>query len=72
VSDGAVFDLRVTPVTKQIGDAAVRMLAYNGSIPGPTLHVRQGTEMVVNAANDGGRCRRGCGKEPQVGITCRL
>jgi FtsP/CotA-like multicopper oxidase with cupredoxin domain len=39
-------------VTKQIGDATVRMLAYNGSIPGPTLRVRQGTEVVVNAAND--------------------
>ena len=52
LSDGAVYDLRVAPVTKQIGDATVRMLAYNGSVPGPTLHVRQGTEVVVNAAND--------------------
>src|SRR6478609_8155168 len=42
LSDGAVFDLRVAPVTKQIGGATVRMLAYNGSIPGPTLRVRQG------------------------------
>ena len=50
---GAVYDLRVAPVTKQIGDATVRMLAYNGCIPGPTLHVQQGTEVVVNAANDG-------------------
>ena len=53
LSDGAVYDLRVAPVTKQIGDATVRMLAYNGSVPGPTLRVRQGTEVVVNAANDG-------------------
>jgi FtsP/CotA-like multicopper oxidase with cupredoxin domain len=53
LSDGDVFDLRVAPVTKQIGDATVRMLAYNGSIPGPTLLVRQGTEVGVNAANDG-------------------
>ena len=53
LSDGAVFDLRVAPVTKQIGDATVRMLAYNGSVPGPTLRVRQGTEVLVNAANDG-------------------
>jgi FtsP/CotA-like multicopper oxidase with cupredoxin domain len=51
--DGAAFDLRVAPVTKQIGGATVRMLADNGSIPGPTLRVRQGTEVVVNAANDG-------------------
>ena len=33
LSDGAVYDLRVAPVTKQIGDATVRMLAYNGSDP---------------------------------------
>src|SRR5664279_1556715 len=53
LSDGEVFDLRVAPVTKHIGDATVRMLAYNGSIPGPTLRVRQGSELVVNAANEG-------------------
>ena len=53
LSDGAVFDLHVAPVAKQIGDTTVRMLAYNGSVPGPTLRVRQGTEVVVNASNDG-------------------
>jgi FtsP/CotA-like multicopper oxidase with cupredoxin domain len=53
LAGGAVYDLRVAPVTKQIGDATVRMLAYNGSVPGPTLRVRQGTEVLVNAANDG-------------------
>ncbi len=53
LSDGDVVDLRVTPVGKQIGDSRVRMLAYNGSIPGPTLQVRQGCELVVNAGNDG-------------------
>jgi hypothetical protein len=52
LSDGDVYDLRVAPVTKQIGNETVRMLAYNGSVPGPTLHVRQGTEALVNAAND--------------------
>ena len=53
LSDGDVYDLRVAPVTKQIGAATVRMLAYNGSVPGPTLRVRQGTELVVNASNEG-------------------
>jgi len=38
---------------KQIGDATVRMLAYNGSIPGPTLKVQQGSEIEVNVINDG-------------------
>ena len=53
LSDGDVYDLRVAPVTKRIGAATVRMLAYNGSVPGPTLRVRQGTELVVNASNEG-------------------
>ena len=29
------------------------MLAYNGSIPGPTLRVPQGAEVVVHVLNDG-------------------
>ena len=29
------FELRIEPVKKQIRDVTVRMLAYNGSIPGP-------------------------------------
>jgi FtsP/CotA-like multicopper oxidase with cupredoxin domain len=53
LADGDVFELRIAPVTKQLGDATVRMLAYNGSIPGPTLKVQQGSEVVVNIANEG-------------------
>ena len=51
--DGDRFDLRISPVRKGIDDAVLRMLAYNGSIPGPTLHVDQGSEIVVQATNDG-------------------
>ena len=29
------------------------MLAYNGSIPGPTLKVREGSDIVVNIENQG-------------------
>ena len=53
LADGDAFELRIAPVAKQIGDATVRMLAYNGSIPGPTLRVREGSEIVVNVVNDG-------------------
>jgi FtsP/CotA-like multicopper oxidase with cupredoxin domain len=31
----------------------VRMLAYNGSIPGPTVRVGQGSEIVVQVTNGG-------------------
>src|ERR687890_809541 len=51
--DGDAFDLRIHPVRKQIGEAEVRMLGYNGSIPGPTMHVDQGSEVTVHAKNDG-------------------
>ncbi len=51
--DGDAFDLRISPVRKRLGDSEVRMLAYNGSIPGPTLHVDQGSEITVRTANHG-------------------
>jgi FtsP/CotA-like multicopper oxidase with cupredoxin domain len=53
LDDGAEFDLRIEPVAKRLGDATVRMLGYNGSIPGPTLKVKEGTEIVVHAENRG-------------------
>src|SRR4051794_16138994 len=53
LADGQRFELRIEPVTKRIGDATVRMLAYNGSIPGPTLRVRQGAEIEVDVVNEG-------------------
>src|SRR5918995_2195056 len=51
LADGDAFDLRIGPVAKRLGDATVRMLAYNRSIPGPTLKVREGSEIVVNIDN---------------------
>jgi FtsP/CotA-like multicopper oxidase with cupredoxin domain len=53
LADGAEFDLRITPVAKRLGDATVRMLGYNGSIPGPTLKVKEGSEIVVHTVNKG-------------------
>jgi FtsP/CotA-like multicopper oxidase with cupredoxin domain len=52
LADGETFDLRIAPVVKQLGDDRVRMLAYNGSIPGPTLRVPQGAEVSVHVRND--------------------
>ncbi|HEX5907431.1 MAG TPA: multicopper oxidase domain-containing protein, partial [Propionibacteriaceae bacterium] len=53
LADGDTVDLRVAPVAKRLGDSTVRMLGYNGSIPGPTLRVQQGSEVIVNVTNDG-------------------
>ena len=53
LADGGEFDLRIAPVAKRLGETTVRMLAYNGSIPGPILKVREGSEVVVNVENHG-------------------
>jgi FtsP/CotA-like multicopper oxidase with cupredoxin domain len=53
LADGDTLDLRVGPVAKRLGDTTVRMLGYNGSIPGPTLKVRQGSEIIVHVTNQG-------------------
>ena len=51
VKPGETFDLRVAPVTKTVGDHQLDMLAYNGSVPGPTLRVRQGSQILVDVSN---------------------
>src|SRR5687767_12578383 len=51
VADGETFDLVAAPVRKTVGGTDVRLLAYNGSVPGPTLRVRQGSTVTVNFAN---------------------
>src|ERR671927_10690 len=53
LADGDEFDLQITPVKKRIGDATVRMLAYNGSVPGPTLKVPQDATITIRVTNHG-------------------
>jgi len=51
--DGDEFELEIVPVSKRIGDATVRMLAYNHSIPGPTIKLPQGGTATVHVTNHG-------------------
>ena len=53
LAPGQEFDLRIQPVAKRIGPRTVRMLAYNGSVPGPTLRVSQDSAVIVRATNEG-------------------
>jgi FtsP/CotA-like multicopper oxidase with cupredoxin domain len=53
LADGDEFALEIVPIKKQIGDATVRMLSYNGSVPGPTLKVPQGATIRVPVTNRG-------------------
>src|SRR5215471_3002005 len=53
LADGDTIHLRIGPVAKQLTGTTVRMLGYNGSIPGPTLKVQQDSEVVVHVTNHG-------------------
>jgi FtsP/CotA-like multicopper oxidase with cupredoxin domain len=53
LAPGDTLELHVGPVAKRLGDTTVRMLGYNGSIPGPTLKVQQGSEIIVHVTNNG-------------------
>ena len=53
LADGDTAELRIGPVFKRIGDTEVRMLAYNGSIPGPTLKLPEGATVTVHVTNEG-------------------
>src|SRR5690348_1779984 len=53
LADGDVYELRIAPVRKTMGQQEVRMLAYNGTIPGPTLRVQQGSGIQVDVINEG-------------------
>jgi len=52
LKDGDAFEMRASMVRKQIGAATVKMLAYNGSVPGPTLKVPQGAEVTIKVTNE--------------------
>ncbi len=52
LKDGDTFNLTAGFVKKKIGNREVRMLAYNGSIPGPTVKIEQGATVTVNFKND--------------------
>src|SRR2546426_781471 len=53
LADAETFELEIAPVVKPVGDETVRMLAYNRSIPGPTLRVPEGSTVTVHVANQG-------------------
>src|SRR3989338_6159913 len=52
LNDGDTYDLVAGFVSKKIGDKEYHMLAYNGSIPGPLIKVKQGSEVTVNFTNN--------------------
>lgn len=52
LKNGDTFNLTASYVTKKINGVSQKMLAYNGSIPGPTIRVGQGSEVTINFKNN--------------------
>lgn len=52
LKNGDIYDLTASYVQKTINGVAYRMLAYNGSIPGPLIKISQGAEVTINFKND--------------------
>ncbi|MBI4232417.1 multicopper oxidase family protein [Candidatus Peregrinibacteria bacterium] len=52
LQNGDSYELSASYVDKEINGKTYRMLAYNGSIPGPLIKVVQGSEVTINFKND--------------------
>lgn len=51
LKNGESYDLSAGFVEKEINGVKHKMLAYNGSIPGPLIKVAQGSEVTINFTN---------------------
>lgn len=51
LEDGDTFDLEAKAVRGEINGQPVKLLAYNGSVPGPLIKVRQGSEVTIKFTN---------------------
>ena len=51
LKSGDTYDLTAGYVEKEINGVKYKMLAYNGSIPGPLIKVAQGSEVTINFKN---------------------
>ncbi len=52
LKDGDTYNLTASIVKRTLAGAEVKMLAYNGSIPGPIIKVAQGAEVTINFTNN--------------------
>jgi len=52
LKNGDSYDLTASIVKKTIGNSEVKMLAYNGMIPGPLIKAEQGAEVTLNFTNN--------------------
>lgn len=53
LKDGDTYAMEIGAVKKTIAGQSVKMLGYNGSVPGPTLRVPEGAEVTIDLKNGG-------------------
>lgn len=51
LNDGDTYDMVAEVVKKKIGNNQIRMLGYNGSIPGPLIRAPKGAEITLRFTN---------------------
>lgn len=52
LKNGDTYNLTASIVKRMLGNTEVKALAYNGSVPGPTIKVQQGAEVTINFTNN--------------------
>lgn len=53
LKDGDTYTMEISAVKKTIAGQSVKMLGYNGSVPGPTLLIPEGAEVTIDLKNGG-------------------
>ncbi|MFT7507680.1 MAG: FtsP/CotA-like multicopper oxidase with cupredoxin domain/cytochrome c biogenesis protein CcdA, partial [Acidimicrobiales bacterium] len=52
LADGDTYKVTAAYVQKEVGNRTLRMLAYNGSVPGPFIKAAQGSEVTIDFTNN--------------------
>jgi FtsP/CotA-like multicopper oxidase with cupredoxin domain len=52
LEDGDSYDITAAYVRKRVGERTLRMLAYNGSVPGPFIKAPENSQITINFRND--------------------
>ncbi len=52
LKNGDTYNLTASIIKRMVGNTEVKALAYNGSVPGPTIKVQQGAEITINFTNN--------------------
>jgi FtsP/CotA-like multicopper oxidase with cupredoxin domain len=59
----ADYTLRIAPVALELAPGkTIKTTGYNGTVPGPTLRLREGRPVSINVINDAGYPASGAGR----------